>query len=273
MLSLQDNEFTTLVGYMRENFGINLSQKRNLIEGRLGNHVQDAGFATYQSYLEHVFRDPTGQELSNLVNRLTTNHTFFMRETAHFDFLSGRVLPELEKTLSHNGHEIRTWSAGCSSGEEPYTLAMLMHDHFGNNKAQWDTRILATDISAKALDTARRGRYATTIADTLPDTWPRKYFQRTAIGELEVNERIKSDIVYRSLNLMQEKFPFKKKFHIIFCRNVMIYFEKETKIELVRKFYELTEPGGYLFIGHAESLGREETDYTYIQPAVYRKKA
>ena len=270
MLTMQDHEFRTLVHYMRENFGINLSQKRNLIEGRLGNHLQDSGYQDYQSYLDHVFKDSTGCELANLVNRLTTNHTFFMREATHFDFLRQQVLPEYERSLKSK--EIRTWSAGCSSGEEPYTLAMLMHDHFGSAKAGWDTKILATDISAKVLDQARQGRYAATVAESLPAGWVNRYFQRSAAGDLEVTAKIKNEIVYRSLNLIQESFPLKKKFHIIFCRNVMIYFDKETKIELVRKFYELTEPGGYLFIGHAESIGRDETDFSYVQPAVYQKR-
>ena len=271
MLTLQDTEFRTLVKYIRENFGINLTQKRNLIEGRLGNHLQDNGFADYTSYLDHVLSDKSGNELMNLLNRLTTNHTFFMREAAHFDFIRQHALPEFEKTLP--GKEIRSWSAGCSSGEEPYTLAMLLHDYFGMAKNRWDTKILATDISQKVLEQARQGRYAASIAENLPAGWAKRYFQPAPGGELIVNDRIKSEIVFRSLNLIQETFPLKSKFHIIFCRNVMIYFEKETKIKLVKKFYDMTEPGGYLFIGHAESIGRDETDYTYIQPAVFQKKA
>ena len=269
MLTIQDSEFHTLVRYMKDNFGINLSAKRNLIEGRLGNHLVESGYADYRTYLDCVLADPNGHELMNLVNRLTTNHTFFMREAAHFDFLRNTVLPEMEKVLVKK--EIRTWSAGCSSGEEPYTLAMLMHDHFGTAKSAWDTRILATDISARALEKARAGRYPAATADALPAAWTGRYFRRAG-DELQVADKIRDEVVFRSLNLMQETFPFKQKFHIIFCRNVMIYFDRETKLDLVRRFYDMTEPGGWLFIGHAESIARDETRYTYVQPAVYRKK-
>ncbi len=271
MLILQEREFETLVQYMRDNFGINLSQKRNLIEGRLSNHLKENGYTDYQEYLKQVFSDVSGYELANLVNRLTTNHTFFMREATHFDFLQSTVLPALEKSLTKK--EIKVWSAGCSSGEEPYTLAMLMHDHFTYNKSEWDTRILATDISAKVLDQARKGLYSATSVESLPKPWLTKYFQRSGTAHWEVTDKIKQEVVYRSLNLIQDSYPLKSKFHIIFCRNVMIYFDKQTKIELIKRFYDLTEPGGYLFIGHAESIGRDETAYNYVQPAVYQKKA
>lgn len=268
MLLIEDQEFQTLVAYMRKNFGINLSQKRNLIEGRLGNHLQDSGFTSYKAYLDHVFNDHSELELSNLVNRLTTNHTFFMREANHFDYLKATVLPEMEQRLAKR--EIRIWSAGCSSGEEPYTLTMLMHEYFKHQKASWDTRILATDISAKVLSQARQGRYPSSSTDTLPEGWLNRYFVRAG-DQWQINDKIKNEVVFRSLNLIQNSYPFKQKFHVIFCRNVMIYFEKATKVELVKRLYDLTEPGGYLFIGHAESIAREDTQYQYVQPAVYRK--
>lgn len=148
---------------------------------------------------------------------------------------------------------------------------MLMHEYFKQQKGRWDTQILATDISAKALSQARIGCYPSTSTDTLPAGWLNRYFVRAG-DQWQINDQIKNEVVFRSLNLIQASYPFKKKFHIIFCRNVMIYFEKETKVELVRRLYDLTEPGGYLFIGHAESIAREDTEFQYIQPAVYQKR-
>ncbi len=269
MLVLQDHEFDMLVRYIRDNFGINLDQKKVLVEGRLGLHLSEAGYGSYQEYLNQVFTDPTGSEVSNLVTRLTTNHTFFMREENHFQFLRQRVLPELGKTSQDK--DIRIWSAGCSSGEEPFTIAMTLHDHLGFSKDLWDTRILATDISTRALDQARKARYPATALDALPSSWTNRYFRKVSETEHEIIESLRNEVIFRSLNLIQDVFPFKKKFHVIFCRNVMIYFDRQTRIELIRRFYQVTEPGGYLFIGHAETLDREESPYKYIQPAVYRK--
>ncbi len=269
MLVLQEHEFETLVHFVRENFGINLDQKRILVEGRLGLHLTEAGYSSYQEYLNRVFADPTGAEVSNLVTRLTTNHTFFMREENHFRFLRQVVLPAL--AASPRDKDIRIWSAGCSSGEEPFTIAMTLHDHFGFAKEQWDTRILATDISSRALDMARKARYPATAMDQVPPSWLIRYFRRTSETEYEVIEGLREEVIFRSLNLVQGVFPFRKRFHVIFCRNVMIYFDRKTRNELIRKLYQVTEPGGYLFIGHAETLDRDECGYKYVQPAIYRR--
>jgi chemotaxis protein methyltransferase CheR len=208
---------------------------------------------------------------SELVNKLTTNHTFFAREVQHFDFFKNKTLPDLVKQCEKN-RDLRIWSAGCSSGEEPYTLAMLIADYFGENRAMWDTKVLATDISTKVLNIAKAGIYQNEQLDSLPENWRRNYFKKLDKEKSSVADNIKSEVVFRIFNLMNEAFPFKKKFHVIFCRNVMIYFDSNTKTELVNKFYENTEHGGYLFIGHSESINREESRYKYVMPAVYRKE-
>ncbi len=269
MLAMQDREFQMLVSYIRDHFGINLEKKKNLIEGRLGNHVLDIGFESFQDYFDHVRADSSGIELSNLANRLTTNHTYFMREPEHFNFLKRHVLPDLSTRLS--SHDIRTWSAGCSSGEEPYTLAMVMRDYFSYNIKNWDTTILATDISSKALKTAREAQYSEESLEILPETWRKRFFCRVDAGKYKVDDKVRESVIFRVFNLMQEQFPFKSKFHIIFCRNVMIYFDKPTKMSLVERYYDATEPGGYLMIGHAETISKYETRYEYVQPAIYRK--
>jgi len=269
MINLTDSEFKQLTGYMKENYGINLMEKKILIEGRLSNMVTEKGFNNFSDYIELVFNDPTGNEISSLINRLTTNHTFFMREEDHFKYFRDIVLPELE--AGANTRDLRIWSAGCSSGEEPYTLAMIIADHFGSQKSLWNTKILATDISQKVLEAAQEGIYSEIAVNTIPKYWKNKYFKKIEIENYQISEEMRNEIIFRNFNLMTDIFPFKKKFHTIFCRNVMIYFEAKTKMELINKFYDMLEVGGYLFIGHSESVNKEETKLKYILPAVYRK--
>ncbi|MGH4138686.1 CheR family methyltransferase [Clostridium sp.] len=269
MIILKDSEFRELTGYMKTNYGINLIEKKILIEGRLSNMIIEKGFSNFSDYLKFVFKDFSGNEISTLINKLTTNHTFFMREADHFEYFRDTVLPYLE--LSSKTKDLRIWSAGCSSGEEPYTLAMIIADYFGTSKPMWNTKILATDISQKVLETAEKGVYSGDAVITIPKCWGLRYFNKIKDENYQISEKIRNEIIYRNFNLMTEIFPFKKRFHVIFCRNVMIYFEPKTKMELINKFYDMTEPGGYLFIGHSESVNKDETKYKYIMPAVYRK--
>lgn len=268
MIKINDNEFKELTKFLSYNYGINLTQKRNLIEGRLSNVILDKGFHSFREYLDFVYSDITKNELTILINKLTTNHTFFMREVEHFYYLKNIVLPYLYSNISSK--DLRIWSAGCSSGEEAYTLAMLMQDYFGNEKYLWDTKILATDISVNVLQKAIDGVYSYEELDKIPQSWKVNFFDKIGDEYYKINDTIKKEVIFRVFNLMDE-FPFKKNFHVIFCRNVMIYFDKETKEKLIKKFYDMTEWGGYLFIGLSESLSRTEIPYNYIMPSVYRK--
>jgi chemotaxis protein methyltransferase CheR len=270
MISINDGDFSTLTQFIKSNYGINLTQKRTLIEGRLSNIILEKGFDSFSDYLEYVFNDKTGEEIIILINKLTTNHTYFMRESKHFDYVRDTVLPYLAETVKDR--DLRVWSAGCSTGEEPYTLEMIMQDYF-SNQMMWDTQILATDISNRALEIARHGIYSEEAIKEIPSMWKLNYFEKMAGNETnyKVKQNIKNNVIFRVFNLMNQEFPFKKKFHIIFCRNVMIYFDQPTKDALVEKFYDSTEPGGYLFIGHSESVNRDSTRYKYIMPALYRK--
>lgn len=271
MKSITEKEFIQLVDYVKSNYGINLIQKKTLILGRLQNYLVQNNFKSFSEYYDHVVSDKTGQAASVLLNKLTTNHTFFMREVEHFNYFKSSVLPYLASKESAK-KDLRIWSAGCSSGEEPYTLAMIISDYFGADKTKWDTRILATDISTNVLQTAVKGVYSNEETASLPERWRREYIKKYDDENSIIAEKIKAEVIFRSFNLMNNLFPFKRKFHVIFCRNVMIYFEDKTKAELVSKFYEFTEPGGYLFIGHSESLNRETSRYKYVMPAVYRKE-
>lgn len=156
--------------------------------------------------------------------------------------------------------------------EESYTLAMIMDEFFGRNKGMWDTKILATDISAKVLDVARRGIYNDNRIMPLPPAWRMNYLKKIDDENYIISDKIKNEVIYRKFNLMEETFPFRKKFHVIFCRNVMIYFDRETRNELIEKFYDMTSYGGYLFIGHSEYIDRTKTKYKYVAPSIYRKE-
>lgn len=269
MISLTDNEFKELINYIKINYGINLTEKRILINGRLGNMIISKGFTNFSDYMRMVLNDTSGIEMSILINKLTTNHTFFMRENDHFYYFADFILPYLKERVKSK--DLRIWSAGCSTGEEPYTLAMIQADYFEDNKSMWNTQILATDISSKVLEIAEKGIYSTEAIKNLPKPWIINYFNKINNENYEVSQKIKNEVIYRKFNLMNEVFPFKKKFHVIFCRNVMIYFDLKTKIELINKFYDITEVGGYLFIGHSESINKDETKYNYVMSGVYRK--
>ena len=217
-----------------------------------------------------MIHDKSGEAAVAFINKITTNHTYFMREPEHFNYFRDKVLPYLKTTVT--SRDLRIWSAGCSTGEEPYTLAMIIDEFLGPEKKNWDAKILATDISLKALDEARKGEYGSKEIEPVPASWKHNYFTRIDSETSAVCDSIKNEVIYRRFNLMDQTFSFKKKFHVIFCRNVMIYFNNETKHELVGRFYDATETGGYLFIGHAESLNRDQTKYKFIMPAVYRKE-
>ena len=269
-ISISDKDFERLVTYVHDNYGIDLSKKKVMIEGRLTNELLKRGFNEYTSYLDMIFADKSGTEIVNLMNKLTTNHTYFLREVEHYDFMKNVFLPEI-KEKKKNKKVIYLWSAGCSSGEEPYTNVIEMLEYFGKDAASWDTKILATDISVKVLGKAQQAVYH---ADTMKNLSPeviKRYFTPMANDCYKVNEDVRKQVVFKKYNLMDE-IPFRKNpFDLIFCRNVMIYFDAETKIKLVNKFYDVLAPGGYLFIGHAESISRESTNFKYIKPAIYQK--
>jgi chemotaxis protein methyltransferase CheR len=271
MLNITDKEFYQLVGYIKENYGIRLcNEKKALTVGRLSNVLLQMNFESFTQYYDYIISDTTGEAANTLINRITTNHTFFMREKEHFVFYKENVLPYFSKTIKDK--DIRVWSAGCSTGEEPSTLAMIMDEYFQEEKIWWNTKILATDISSRVLEIARKGKYTNKNISLLPTNWKQNYFNRFDVGNSILVDKIKNDIIYRKFNLAEYTFPFRKKFHAIFCRNVMIYFDDQTRRNLIQKFYDITEPGGYLFIGHSESINRDETKYKYIMPAVYRKE-
>lgn len=271
MVTITDKEFRKLADFIKSGYGIHLKEeKRTLVTGRLHNVLTRNNFRNFSEYYDHLISDKTGEAAAILVNKITTNHTFFMREAEHFSYFRDKVVPYLKDTVADK--DLRVWSAGCSTGEEPYTLAMVLDEIYGKEKVWWDTKVLATDISDRVLEEARKGIFSNEEISMLPSDWRQKYFKKLDEESSIISDRIRNEVIFRKFNLMDRAFPFKRKFHVIFCRNVMIYFDTETKWALANRFYDYTEYGGYLFIGHSESLNREETKYKYVMPAVYRKE-
>ena len=266
---ITDSEFNRIVGYVKGNFGIDLSQKRVLIMGRLENYLLRNGFDSYNDYMTEVEKDPSGEEAKNLINVLTTNPTYFMRESEHFDYMRQIVLPQLRKKEAAR-KDLRIWSAASSTGEEPYTIAMVLMDFFGIEHKAWDTKVLATDISTRVLEHASRGMYLKEQVEPLPPKWKQRYFKQINSEQYVAKDVLKKELIFRRFNLMND-FPFRRKFHVVFLRNVMIYFEDETKYNLLNKIYDFMEPGGYLFIGTTENLDKNKTRFEYVRPSIYRK--
>ena len=269
-LNISDKDFEKLVNFLHDEYGINLAHKRVLIEGRLSNEIRKRGFSSYTAYLDTVYNDKSGTEIVSLLNKLTTNHTYFMREPEHYQFMEKTFLPYI-RSLKRPKKYVSVWSAGSSSGEEAYTTQMQMLEYFGAEAAGWDTTIFASDISRNVLSKAAQGIYHADGMKNLDPSWVKKYFTPLANDCFQVKPELQKRVNFKVFNLMK---PIPKPavpYDLIFCRNVMIYFDMPTKIELVKRFYDVLAPGGYLFIGHAESIPRDTTKYQYVQPAIYRK--
>lgn len=267
---MTDAEFNRISLFVKNKYGIDLTQKREILTGRLENTVRKNGWSSYSAYMNAVESDITGELEKELVNLLTTNHTYFMRESEHFDYMRKVVLPWLTNK-EKNSKDLRIWCAASSSGEEPYAIAMLLLDYFGFEHQYWDTKVLATDISTDVLQTALRGVYSKDQVMSIPDRWRRRFFKPSADGELySVTDELKNEVIFRQFNLM-EMFPFRRKMHVIFLRNVMIYFDKKDKSDLLRRIYELLEPGGYLFLGRTETIERGNIPFEMVEPSIFRK--
>ncbi len=269
MIEISDNEVLRLAEYMKTNYGINLEKKATLVKSRLAHALEQKNVSSLTEYMQMAMKDASGAEMSFLITKLTTNYTYFMREEQHFRYLKDTILPNLEKTVKDR--DLRIWSAACSSGEEPYTIAMVIDEYFGGRKAGWDCKVLATDISQKVLAEAVQGKYPAESLQNIPQSWISRYFVKLDEETYRVNEAIRKEVIYRYFNLMTPSFPFKKKFHVIFCRNVMIYFDKETKLALMNKYYDFLEIGGHLIIGVSEPMGKFDNRFTSVMPSVYRK--
>jgi len=267
---LTPREFEQFRKLAYDKFGLDLHEgKETLVSTRLSKKIRELNFRSFQEYYRHVQEDSTGEALASLIDALTTNHTSFFRESAHFDFLRQTILPGLR-----DRDRLSIWSAACSSGEEPYTIVFCLLEALGE-AALGKIRILATDISTRVLASAQRGAYTAERFEAMPAAQVHRYLLRGESrwkGWYQVKPALRAAVEFRRLNLM-EPFSHLGPFPVIFCRNVMIYFDRPTQQDLVNRLAACLEPGGYLMIGHAESLNGVEHPLEYIRPAVYRKPA
>ncbi len=265
-LTISDLDFKRLVDFVKGKYGVDLRQKRQLIQSRLGGTVKSKGFKSFKEYVDYLLTKGDNDDINQLMAKLTTNYTYFMRETEAFDYFHGTILPEIVRRHQRD-KSLAIWSAGCASGEEPYNVSMYIMEYLGKQASAWDTRLLATDLSMDALSKAKRGVYD--LPDTLPPKWKREFFTPEKNGHYAVAPKIKNNVIFRQFNLM-DPIKFKRKFDVIFCRNVMIYFDQPTKKALVERFYEATAPGGYLIISLSENL-TPDAPYKRVATSIFRK--
>lgn len=269
LIRFTEEEFRKLVKYMSEQFGIDLSKKKILAECRLNGELEKRGGITMSEFLRQMEADKTRQLESILLNRLTTNYTYFMREPKHFNFLKENILPAIKPEWGRISYQI--WCAGCSSGEECYTLAMLLQDYKDQGGFLPPYSILGTDISEQALSAAESGRYPVRELENIPESWRKKYLVGGENDEFfEITAAIRSKVRFRRMNLLKPSAGLGE-YDLVLCRNVMIYFHEESRKKLIEKLYRALKPGGYLFVGHTELLPRNHELFDYVCPAVYRK--
>lgn len=266
--ALKPREFDQIRKLAYDQFGLELrAGKEQLVYARLAKIIRSLHFGSFQEYYDYLVQDRSGEALTAMIDALTTNHTSFFREPAHFTFLNETVLPRLRKR-----DRISIWSAACSSGEEPYSIAFSLMQYLTEGESA-GIRILATDISTRVLNHAKEGVYSADRFNNLQLTQLRPYLLKGEDkwrGYFRVRKDIRDSIEFRRLNLMHN-FSGLGLFPVIFCRNVMIYFDKSTQQDLVCRMSDCLEPGGFLLIGHAESLNRIDHGLRYVQPAVYQK--
>jgi len=269
--TLTEAQFKAISTLVKSICGIDLHDgKKELVKARLAKRIRLLGLRTFDEYIQFVRDDVSGNELTTMLDSLSTNLTFFFREAAHFEYLRSVAVPRLiEQRRSQR--RLRLWSAGCSTGEEPYSLAMMLTEYFPELR-EWDVRILATDLSTRVLAQAREGVYDIARVKQIPAALTGKYFEPESGGDrtFRVCGEVRSMVTFARLNLM-ESWPMKGPFDFIFCRNVMIYFDKPTQENLVRRFHELLLPGCLLMVGHSESLTGIAHTFHYVRPAVYQK--
>lgn len=272
-LKLSDKDYEFIRELIYNETRINLGHgKRELVSARIGKRLRATGCPSYSEYCEALRRNPGNSEFYNLIDAISTNHTFFFREINHFEYLEQTVLPEFSSGKLGNASKLNIWSCACSTGEEPYSVSITLAEYF-ERFPQLDWQINCSDISNRVLKFASDGIYDIEKLKQVKPEWKRKYFQKgegKMDGYCRVRPELSKKLSFERINLFEPSYPWKNKFQLIFCRNVMIYFDRKTQEELVARLSKHLVPGGYLFIGHAESLAGINHPYNTIKPAVYR---
>ena len=267
--SMHRDIFKKFAALIYEKSGITLNDnKEALVSSRIAKRMRTLGLSGHRDYLRYVLDDTTGEEIVHMLDVISTNVTHFFREAEHFDY----VKEKMALWLKAGERKFTFWSAGCSSGEEPYTMAMVLRDVTSGYRL--DLRILATDLSTRILATSKAGKYDAKKAESIPGQYRDRYFEKEGYGAGAVysaKEILRSLITFKRLNLSVVPFPMKGPMDFIFCRNVMIYFDNRVRMNLLNEFHRLLKPGGYLCVGHAESLTGMLGGFKAIRPAVYVK--
>ncbi|MEH6638508.1 MAG: protein-glutamate O-methyltransferase [Porticoccaceae bacterium] len=269
-----DTNFIYLSTLVKARSGINLSDaKHELVYGRVAKRLRRLGFTTFDQYCDFL-EQGNEEELTHFINAITTNVTDFFRENHHFEFLSETWLSELmaDKTEGSNNRRLRIWSAGCSSGEEPYSIAITLRESIPDIH-RWDIKILATDLDSSIVEKAQAGIYPLERVKNLPKAHLKRWFRLGLggnTGTASVSDEIKSMVTFKTLNLTED-WPMKGPFDAIFCRNVIIYFDKPTRTTMINRFEEMLEVGAYFFIGHSESLFGANKNFKLVGRTIHRK--
>ena len=275
-VKMTNKQFLKLSTYVTKNWGIKLPKSKKLmLEGRLRKRLLELKFDSYDDYISYLFSDE-GQEheIWKMISMVSTNKTDFFREAEHFNYLVEKALPELQRSgIGSIQNPFKFWSAGCSSGEEPYTMSMVLSEYTEEHRGfKWN--ILATDISSRVLEIACKAIYSKKKIEPIPMALRKKYLLRGKKLEshnVRIVPELRKKIRFGRLNLMELDDCFDEKFHVIFCRNVIIYFDRDVQEKLMHSFHKCLEPGGFLFLGHSEALTGMEIPLTAIAPMVYRK--
>jgi chemotaxis protein methyltransferase CheR len=271
-------EFQQFATLIHDVAGISLHEsKHSLMVRRLGARVQELGLTSFGDYYDHVWADGTGDELVMLLDLITTNETHFFREPVHFDLLEHRIFPQWlsDAAAGRRERRLRVWSAACSTGQEPYSLAMLLLAHFPATHG-WHVELLATDVSTRALRVAQQATWSAEKAKEIPERYLTEYMLRGVgdnIGLMRATSELRHVVKFARMNLNDETYPVSGHFDLIFCRNVLIYFSTERRAAVIERLTERLTPTGMLFVGHAESLHAHRTRLTPVIPTVYRRAA
>jgi chemotaxis protein methyltransferase CheR len=273
---LTERQFVQLAGYIESELGIRMPPaKKVMLESRLQKRLRSLKMADFEEYLEHVFSNSSGDgELLHMIDAVTTNKTDFFREPDHFQRMTDAVLPDLYAHMEAGRRRpLMVWSTASSTGEEPYTLAMVLEE-FRARHSDFDYRVLGTDISTEVLERGRKAIYTEERAAMVPHELRTRYLLRSKDRDarlVRIKPELRARVVFQRLNLMAETFDVRDSFHIIFCRNVIIYFDRTNQQRLLRKLFSYLIPGGYLFLGHSETLAGMELPLESYAPTVYRK--
>ncbi len=271
MPRLEEREFKKLSTFIETEVGIRMPPaKKILMESRLQKRLKVLNLSDFKEYYDFVFTEQSRQELIEMIDAITTNKTDFMREPAHFDFLVNKALPD----VTRGKERIKLWSAACSTGQEPYNLAMFMEE-FRSLGNRVDYTVTATDISKSCLIKGRNAVYAMKDIDDVSAAFRKKYFLKSKdpkSDQVKIKTFLRDKVHFQSINLMKDEYGLRDKFDIVFCRNVLIYFDKENQARVISRIVNHMNPGAYLFLGHSESMAGVNSSLLGVASSIFQKK-